>query len=192
MDRLVTVVLLGVLLLLAAAVSGCDAELAEATYFAEDAGTSARVWIPVDEARSIGTYRAEIAWPGGRTDHIQGQRDGMLAGVWVVDMRDDGEPELVVAMSSSGSGSYGSVHVHERQDDVLTQVELPELGGAERTGYMGHDVFSVEAGRLYRMFPRYEEGDPNAAPSGGTAYFWYSSEADAWVEEDSTTVRQRQ
>ena len=185
-----TVALLGVLPLLAAAVGGSDAELAEATYYAEEAGVRAKVWIPVDEARSIGTYRAEITWPGGRTDHIQGQRDGMVTGVWVVDMKDDGEPELVVAMSSSGSGSYGSVHVHERQDDALTQVELPELGGAQRTGYVGHDVFSVESGRLYRKFPRYEEGDPNAAPPGGTAFFWYSPEADAWVEEDAATVRQ--
>jgi hypothetical protein len=35
---------------------------------------------------------------------------------------------------------------------------------------------------LYRTFPLYEGGDPNARPTGGTARFWYSFTDDTWVQ----------
>lgn len=167
------------------AAGGCarDDELAEASYFARWEDTTARVWIPTNEPRSLGTYRAEVEWPDGTTDRIEADRDGMIADVWLADLESDGALELVVALASAGSGSYGSVHVHRRRDGAYGLVPLAELEEAERAGYMGHDVFTVEEGRLYRTFPRYEEGDPNASPSGGRVRLRYSFAENAWVVE---------
>jgi len=177
---------IGLALALAAlvAASGCgrDDELVEVAYFAEWEDVSARVWIPTDEPRSIGTYRAEVKWPGGTTDRIQAERDGMITGVWLADLESDGALDLVVALSSAGSGSYGSVHVYRHRNEDFVPVVVPDLD-AEQTGYMGHDVFTVEEGRLYRTFPRYVEGDPNAAPSGGQVRLRCSFDENAWIAE---------
>lgn len=168
----------------AAGTAGCgrDEDLAEAVYVVEDAGVSARVWIPVNEPRSIGTYRAEVFWPGGVKDRVEAERGGMIGGVWLADLVGDEQPELVVAVSSAGSGSYGEVHAYERRGVRLTRIPIMPLDDRHRAGYMGHDVFSVEDGRLLRSFPVYSEGDANAEPTGGNAAFWYSFADSAWAE----------
>jgi hypothetical protein len=167
------------------AACGCtgDDELVEVAYFAEWEDVTARVWIPTDEPRSIGTYRAEVNWPGGTTDRLRAERDGMITGVWLHDLESDGALDVIVALSSAGSGSYGTVHVYRHEDDGFVAVPLVELTDADRAGYMGHDTFSVEGGRLRRTFPRYAEGDPNAAPSGGEVRLYYSFDENAWIVE---------
>jgi hypothetical protein len=170
--------------LVAGATAGCkrDTDLAEAVYTVESAGVSARVWIPINEPRSVGTYRAEIFWPGGTKDRVEVERDGMIGNVWLVDLTGDELPELVVATSSAGSGSYGDVHVYERRGDSLAPVPVKLLKEWQRAGYMGHDVFSTDGGLLRRSFPVYLEGDANAEPTGGEAVFWYSFADSAWIE----------
>jgi hypothetical protein len=168
---------------------GSDDDLAEAVYMADCEGVSARVWIPINEPRSVGTYRAEVAWGGGVSDRTEAERDGMISGVWLADLVGDPSPELVVAMSSAGSGSYGSVHVHGRTGDGLVRVPVGALGDGAPEGYMGHDTFEVAGGRLTRSHPVYLEEDPNAAPSGGDVSYWYSFSDSLWVIEaigDST------
>jgi hypothetical protein len=173
--RLTAIVLVSILGAL-----GCarDDDLVEISWFAQWNDVTARVWIPTDEPRSIGTYRAEVTWPDGVTDRIESERDGMIANVWLADLESDGAVDLVVALASAGSGSYGSVHVYRHQDDDFVSVPI---AGLEAAGYMGHDVFSVEGGRLYRTFPTYAEGDPNAAPTGGDVRLRYSFGENAWV-----------
>jgi hypothetical protein len=170
---------------LAALVAACgcarDDDLAEASYFAEWGGVSARVWIPVNEPRSIGTYRADVMWPDGTVDRIREERDGMIAGAWLADLENGGAPDLVVALTSVGSGSHGSAHVHRFEGGTVARVPVSDLDDTQRAGYMGHDVFTVEGGRLYREFPRYAEGDPNASPSGGRVRLRYSFADGAWV-----------
>ena len=161
-----------------------DEDLAEAEYTVRSAGASARVWVPINEPRSIGTYRAELEWPDGGRDRVTGKRDGMITDVWLSDIEPDGTPELVVAMSSAGSGTYGSVHVCGRGHGELARVGLRALDDSQRSGYLGHDTFSLENGRLVRSFPRYEEGDSNATPSGQTLRLWYSFADSAWVEAE--------
>jgi hypothetical protein len=48
---------------------------------------------------------------------------------------------------------------------------------------MGHDQFSVAGDRLVQRFPIYRDGDPNAAPTGGTRRIEYRLEAGeaGWV-----------
>jgi hypothetical protein len=167
---------------------GSDAELAEASFSAEHEDARARVWIPINEPRSIGTYRVDVSWSDGTSDRAEGQRDGMVAGVWLADLTGDDAPETVVAVSSAGSGTYGSVHVYGRLDGELTRLQMGALVDSQAVGYRGHDVFSVEDGRLCRSYPVYREGDANAAPSGGEARFWYSFSDGRWVAEDENAA----
>jgi hypothetical protein len=171
------------LVLLVSAGCSSDADLAEASFSAEHEGARARVWIPINEPRSVGTYRADVNWTDGTTDRAEGQRDGMVADVWLADLTGDGPPELVVALSSAGSGTYGSVHVYGRRDEGLVRLHVGALADSQMAGYMGHDAFSIEGGRLYRSYPVYEEGDVNATPSGGHARFRYSFSDGSWVAE---------
>jgi hypothetical protein len=179
-----------VLVLLSCAVllgsGGCtsDAELAEASFSAEHEDARARVWIPINEPRSIGTYRVDVSWSDGTSDRAEGQRDGMVASVWLADLTGDDAPEAVVAVSSAGSGTYGSVHVYGRRGDELSRLQVGALTDSQSVGYMGHDVFSIGDGRLWRSYPIYREGDTNAAPSGGEARFWYSFSDGRWVADD--------
>jgi hypothetical protein len=170
-------------LLCLAAASGCadDADLAEAIFTARDDETSARVWIPVNEPRSVGTYRGEVVWSDGSTLLLEAERDGMISDVWLADLTGNGSPELVVASQSAGSGSYGSVDVYRRSGDAMLRLEISPLKREQREGYMGHDSFLVERDTLYRSYPVYLEGDPNAGPTGGRARLRYSFAEGLWV-----------
>ncbi|HYW68334.1 MAG TPA: PliI family lysozyme inhibitor of I-type lysozyme [bacterium] len=174
---------------LLASVCGCgsDEDLAEAIYTAGHGDASVRVWIPINEPRSTGTYRAEVEWGDGVTDLIEEERDGMIAGVWMEDLVGDGQPELVVATASAGSGTYGAVRVYGRTESEPDVLRLAPLSEAQRIGYLGHDVFSVEGGRLGRSHPIYVENDTNASPSGGTAAFYYSFADSAWTAVEGDT-----
>jgi len=174
---------------LLASVCGCgsDEDLAEAIYTAGHGDASVRVWIPINEPRSTGTYHARVEWGDGVTDRIEEERDGMIAGVWMEDLAGDGQPELVVATASAGSGTYGAVRVYGRTGSEPDVLGLAPLSEAQKIGYMGHDVFSVEGGRLGRSHPIYLESDPNASPSGGTAAFHYSFADSAWIAVEGDT-----
>jgi len=181
MRRGVFVVFWCIALIVSVAGCGSDEDLAEAIYTAGHGDVGARVWIPINESRSTGTYRAEVEWGDGVTGRVEGRRDGMIAGVWMDDVTGSGWPELVVATASAGSGTYGSVRIFGRAGVGLDPVRVSPLSEAQRAGYMGHDVFSVEAGRVRRSHPLYREGDSNASPSGGEAVYYYSFADSAWV-----------
>jgi hypothetical protein len=180
-----SVFLAGVLVAALTAGCGSDEDLAEITLTAEHGSEHARVWIPVNEPRSIGTYVAEIDWGDGTTDVVRSERDGMLVGVWLADLAGGADPELVVATASSGSGSYGAAHVYARADGEPVSVDLAGLNEEQRKGYMGHDVFSVEDGVLTREFPVYLSDDSNAEPSGGTVRLSYDFRHNEWLSETS-------
>jgi hypothetical protein len=160
---------------------GSDEDLAEFELTAASGDARARVWIPINEPRSAGTWRAEVEWGDGVSDIEGVERDGMLSGVWLAELTGNAEPELVVATTSAGSGSYGVAHVYARGPDGLAQIELADLTEEQRVGYMGHDEFAVEEGELHREFPIYADDDVNAEPSGGTARFTYDFDEGLWL-----------
>lgn len=105
--------------------------------------------------------------------------DGVVTGAEVADLNADGSPEVYVFVTSAGSGSYGSLAAWSANDKKsLSMIHLPELAEdpVHGKGYMGHDEFVVAERYLVRSFPVYEEGDPNAAPSGGTRQLQYTLE----------------
>ncbi len=168
-----------------AALGGCASD--EATggpaLEASDGELRVSVSIPDDEAASIGTYVLTVDSSSGddARSQITGEREGTVTGLWVDDLTDDGHSDVVVAMTSAGSGSYGVCHVYSGGGDGFARVELAPLTEEQVDGFMGHDAFSVVDGALLRTFPVYAAGDANARPSGGILGYRYDFEAGKWV-----------
>lgn len=94
----------------------------------------------------------------------------------VADLNGDGHAEVLVYLTSDGSGSYGEVIVYSvNNGKSMSQVHYATEHDSKElmAGYMGHDRFAVEDGVLTRTFPVYNEEDSNANPTGGTRKLLY-------------------
>lgn len=166
---------------------GCASEdrVEERGLFASGEGVEVRALVPEGEAASIGTYflLVELEAEGAGPAHVQinGERDGSLTGIWVDDVSGDGQMDIVLAMTSAGSGSYGSCHVYVREGERFGLRELAPLTDPQRDGFLGHDTFRVTDGVIFRSFPVYASDDPNARPSGGMLGYRYDFESGSWV-----------
>jgi len=97
--------------------------------------------------------------------------EGTVSGAEVADLNGDGSPEVYVYIQSAGSGSYGSLVAYSADNRrSLSGIYLPPITDhpLAAKGYMGHDTFVIVEDRLVQRFPIYRDGDPNAAPTGGT------------------------
>jgi hypothetical protein len=148
----------------------------------EHAGIRAHLLVPEGEGKSIGTYLVHIALPDGNQE-IRENRDGTITGAWLEDLDKDGNVDLAVAMASAGSGSYPTIHFFQQTGQTFQLRPLKDLSEAQRAGYRGHDTIEVKDGILFRSFPRYQQGDPNASPSGSSLTLRYSFTDDAWMQE---------
>lgn len=149
---------------------------------ARDAGVRAEVSVPHGEACSVGTYQVAVWFEDGTVRRFSRERDGQLAGLWLVDLTDDGVLDLLISTTSAGSGSYGAVALFQWLGNEFVERKLAALDSTQRKGYAGHDFFEVVGGELYRSFPLYSEDDPNCCAVGELARFRYSFEDDRWVE----------
>jgi len=107
---------------------------------------------------------------------FQLDREGKVTDTLITDLNADGFPELLVVIQSEGSGSYGSVIAFSvNNGKSVSQVSFrPEQENPEMNkGYMGHDRFFIKESKLFREFPIYREGDPNANPTGGIRRIQY-------------------
>lgn len=115
------------------------------------------------------------------------EADGAITGVEVEDLNADGFPEIYVYVTSSGSGSYGSLIAfasnRNRSITPITLASLEDEDARVTKGYMGHDKFLVGEGALVRRFPIYRDGDTNSKPTGGTRQIQYKLKAGeaGWV-----------
>ncbi len=96
--------------------------------------------------------------------------DGKVTDAEIEDLNSDGSPEVLVYITSAGSGSYGSVigySVNNRKS--MSQIYFPPISDNPEIseGYMGHDEFAIIETTFARRFPIYKEGDTNSNPSGG-------------------------
>ena len=113
-------------------------------------------------------------------EELVDELDGSAYGAELADLDGNGWPEIYVYVASAGSGSYGSLVAYAvNAGKSLTPIYLPSMEDSPETvaGYMGHDEFAVVENRLIRRFPVYQEGDTNAAASGGTRQLQYRLEA---------------
>ena len=120
--------------------------------------------------------KATFSAKGSKIDAtVTKEVDGTVVDAQVEDLDGNGSPELVVFVTSGGSGSYGSVLVYRAGPKGLVAIAFPELatGSKEMQGYMGHDTFAVVEGRIVRRFPVYASGDANAKPTGKTRQLQY-------------------
>lgn len=107
---------------------------------------------------------------------IEQKIEGSVVGAEVADLDGNGAPEIYVFVQSAGSGSYGTVVGHAvHHASAMAVITLPEMADDPKlsAGYMGRDRFFITGDRLVRQFPIYRDGDPNAAPSGGTRHVQY-------------------
>ncbi|TFH33410.1 MAG: hypothetical protein E4G95_09680, partial [Bacteroidia bacterium] len=130
-------------------------------------------------ATSSGSINRLVIQPSGLkidNSHVEHEIMGSVTGVETADLNSDGSPELLVYVTSAGSGSYGTIIAYSVNNGrSMSQVYLPpvtdDLVASE--GYMGHDVFMVSGNSLIRRFPVYKKNDTNVNPTGGTREIRY-------------------
>lgn len=156
-------------LLLGAFLSGSIAVTAQATPFQQTAALQGVTFqVKATGDGSIQNLMVKATEKGKVLPVIKQEIDGRVNGMEVADLNSDGRPDLLIYVTSAGSGSCGSVKawtVSKKQ--TLLPITMPELTGPWAQGYMGHDSFAVVETTLMRKFPVYRPGDSNARPTGG-------------------------
>jgi len=121
-----------------------------------------------------------------------------ISEVFIADLDGNGFDEIYIVTTSVGSGSYGKViGFASNNDKSLSMIHFPDTQREDDmfTGYMGHDVFTVEGQKLVRTFPLYKEVDTNPKPTGGKRkliYGLYPGEAMWQLEiEKSESINTR-
>ena len=102
--------------------------------------------------------------------------DGAVTNAEIEDLNSDGSPEVLVYITSSGSGSYGSVIGYSvNNKKSMSQIYLPPITDDPEIseGYMGHDEFTIVETTFARRFPIYKKGDSNNNPTGGMRQVQY-------------------
>lgn len=93
-----------------------------------------------------------------------------VVGAEIGDLNIDGSPEILVYLTSDGSGSYGRVIGYSvNNGKSMSEISLPDITEDKKisNGYMGHDEFAIVESTLCRRFPIYNPNDSNAKPTSG-------------------------
>jgi hypothetical protein len=130
--------------------------------------------VTVQGAENTKDLQIEVLRGGKLVTEFTESIDGQVAGSMTTDLNKNNRPEVLVFVESSGSGSYGLVYGYELSESGKNPLTLPPLKGDAAEGYMGHDTFKVENGKLLRTFPVYADTDANASPTGGTRTLTYT------------------
>jgi hypothetical protein len=102
--------------------------------------------------------------------------EGTVSNIEVDDINTDGSPELMIYITSAGSGSYGTaIGFSGNNNKSMSEITIPRIVDNPKTnkGYMGHDEFALVEGTLAQRFPIYKEGDTNSKFTGGTRQIQY-------------------
>jgi len=111
--------------------------------------------------------------------------DGCPKQAWFVDLKHDGQPEVVVWVASGGVEKNGLLDLFEiiadEQGDALQRVEPPEAAHSWLRGHRGHDAYRVEHGTLYWTFPVFRSDDSDEHPTGGEITLKLIFERERWM-----------
>ena len=95
--------------------------------------------------------------------------EGTITNAEIGDLNNDGFPEVLVYVTSDGSGSYGSVIGYSvNNGKSISEINMPNVWDNPKAnkGYMGHDEFAIVEGSLCQRFPTYNPQDTNSNPTG--------------------------
>lgn len=113
-------------------------------------------------------------------------RDGEVYRVWFLEKPNSFE--LFIWSVSAGSGSYGTLDGYTFKDRELKKISINPPSEQLMSGYMGRDIFRVDAKSIYRSFPIYSTSDSNSDRPSETRCLVYSLSHTAWKEEDSCNL----
>jgi hypothetical protein len=94
---------------------------------------------------------------------------GRVTNAEIEDLNSDGFPEILIYITSAGSGSYGNVIGYSANNGKsLSQIYFPPITDNQEAnkGYMGHDEFLIADKVLIRRFKTYNTKDVNSNPTG--------------------------
>jgi hypothetical protein len=100
--------------------------------------------------------------------------DGEVTGSWVADLDRDSHEEVGVAISSFGTGAYGSLIALKQTDAGLRPFLLEQDWKARPSEYRGKDQFVISGQYVVRSYPRFRTNDPNCCPKAGARLELYS------------------
>lgn len=131
------------------------------------------------EARSIGSCTVTLLQESGPVSTVF-ERNGTVSEVFFLDPDGDGESDLIIWITSAGSGSYAQVIRCHLDGSQWQQTDMTEIPEPLAIGYMGHDTLSRSAELLRRTFPIYRKGDSNASPTGVDKVLLYNFITGSW------------
>jgi len=113
------------------------------------------------------------------TTHKMGVIDP-IEEIFLADLDKGGFEEIYLVTQTAGSGSYSNIYgIASNKDKSAIPVYVRPVSekqiakGGLFEGFMGHNKFSMEDGKLINTFPVYNEGDSNAKPTGGNRRIEY-------------------
>lgn len=95
--------------------------------------------------------------------------EGSVTNAEIEDLDKDGFPEVLVYITSDGSGSYGTVIGYSvNNGKSLSEIFMPDIAENPEAskGYMGHDEFAIVENSFCRRFKTYNPQDTNSNPTG--------------------------
>lgn len=110
------------------------------------------------------------------TNKITLEIAGSVTNAEIEDLNSDGFPEILIYITSAGSGSYGNVIGYSvNNGKSLSQIYFPPISDNPEAnkGYLGHDEFGIVDKALTQRFKTYNVGDINSNPSGNIRQIQY-------------------
>jgi len=162
-------------------------------------GSGKEFIVQMDYSKGASICKVQVVTSGfsvANTEHKFGDIDP-VSDIFLADLDNNGFEEIYIVTTSAGSGSYSTIYGVASNTDKSTSViyvrQISELGEQKAQmfkGFMGHNSFTIETGKLINTLPVYKEGDSNAKPTGGireVEYELIAGEA-GWILEPRMIV----
>lgn len=141
-----------------------------------------RFIVSIDHSLSASIDYVQIETSGFEavnSNNIVGEIDPVEE-VFIADLDKNGFDEIYILTRSAGSGSYGNIYgMASNRDKSATPIYVPGILEKQIEkeglfeGFMGHNKFSLEDGKLVNSFPVYSENDTNSNLTGGKRKILY-------------------